>query len=434
MSLPKVLVISQPFNNDTGGGITLSNLFLGWDRDKIAVICTGHLLEYNIDTSICNRYYQLGDKEQSWMFPLNLLKRKYASGPIQFDERKIQNLTIPKSKLRVKLIMKYLFPFLKFTGIMHIVKKTQLSEELLRWLNEFKPDIIYAQAEHLDRMNFCLIIQNYLKKPMVFHMMDDWPSLITDKGLFKSYWKRKIEKQLTALLKKSDLLMSICDEMSEEYEKRYKEDFIAFHNPVDLQFWQQHQKKDYSISQAPKILYAGRIGIGIDKSVQQIAKSIDKINQEMKCKAQLILQTEERPAWTDNYKCVQYQSLVPYEQLPEIFSKADLLVLPYDFTDKSLKFIRYSMPTKFSEYMISGTPVLIFAPKETAVVKYAQRFSCAKIVTKNTSAAVAVGIKSLIQNENERTLIAKNAIRVAETNHNAVKIRNRFKQSICSLV
>src|SRR3954447_23531619 len=137
MPLPKVLIISQPFNNDTGGGVTLTNLFTGWDRDKIAVICTGHLLEFNIDTSICKNYYQLGTKEDKWAFPLSLLKRKYASGPLKFGEKKIQNFTIPnKSKLRVKLIMKYLLPFLEYTGIYHVARKTSLSPELCKWIND----------------------------------------------------------------------------------------------------------------------------------------------------------------------------------------------------------------------------------------------------------------------------------------------------------
>src|SRR3954469_2458184 len=184
MSLPKVLIISQPFNNDTGGGVTLSNLFAGWPSDKMAVICTGHLLEYNIDTSICSNYYQLGSKEDKWSFPLNLLKRKYASGPLKMGERKIQNFTIPKSKFRKKLIMKYLFPFLEYTGVYHVARKTTLSPELCKWLDEFKPDVIYAQAEDRSRVHFCIEVQLYLNKPMVYHIMDDWQEVITE-GMFK---------------------------------------------------------------------------------------------------------------------------------------------------------------------------------------------------------------------------------------------------------
>ena len=88
MELPKVLIIGQPFNNDTGGGITLSSLFKGWDRDKLAVACSSYLLLNNIDTEVCNTYYQLGEKEHRWTFPFNYLQRKYESGLIQFSEKK----------------------------------------------------------------------------------------------------------------------------------------------------------------------------------------------------------------------------------------------------------------------------------------------------------------------------------------------------------
>ena len=88
MIFPKVLIIGQPFNNDTGGGITLSNLFNGWDREKIAVACSGYLLLDNIDTEVCNTYYQLGHKEYKWIFPFNYLQRKYYSGLLYAIDRR----------------------------------------------------------------------------------------------------------------------------------------------------------------------------------------------------------------------------------------------------------------------------------------------------------------------------------------------------------
>jgi hypothetical protein len=44
--------------------------FSGWDRDKIAVACSPYILQDNIDTEICDTYYQLGRKEGKWRFPL----------------------------------------------------------------------------------------------------------------------------------------------------------------------------------------------------------------------------------------------------------------------------------------------------------------------------------------------------------------------------
>lgn len=191
MALPKVLIIGQPFNNDTGGGITLSNLFNGWDRDKIAVACSGYLLLDNIDTEVCNTYYQLGYKEHKWRFPFNYLQRKYSSGLLKFDEKRIQNLTIAKSKLRIKIIMDYFYPLLEYIGLSHYIYKTGLSVDFCNWLNDFNPDVIYDQATSRDATLFCLSVHSYVKKPLIFHMMDDWPSTISDKGLFKKFWFKK---------------------------------------------------------------------------------------------------------------------------------------------------------------------------------------------------------------------------------------------------
>ena len=36
MNYPKVLIIGQYFHTESGGGITMTNLFKGWDKEKIA--------------------------------------------------------------------------------------------------------------------------------------------------------------------------------------------------------------------------------------------------------------------------------------------------------------------------------------------------------------------------------------------------------------
>lgn len=433
MSFPKVLIISQPFNNDTGGGITLSNLFAGWERDKVAVVCSGYVLQNNIDTSICNTYYQLGEKEQKWIFPFNLVKRKYKSGIIKFDNQKIQNLTFEKSKIRVKLIMDWFMPVLHYTGLIHVSKRLELSQELRDFLDEFNPDVLYIQAEDRERVAFCLELYNYVKKPMIFHMMDDWPSIISERGFMKNFWERKIDSELQVLLNKSSSWLSICEEMTNEYRNRYGLEFIPFHNPVDLNLWKPFQRKNYKITDSPTILYAGRIGLGIDASLELIAKAIDQVNEELKISSRFVLQTESKPAWAVNYKCVQHQAFVPYSELPKVFSDADFLILPYDFSSESIKYIKYSMPTKASEFMISGTPVLIFAPEETAIVKYAKQYNWAEIVTENKLETIAESIKRLIQSEDLRRQIAENAIKTAEMNHDASEITRKFKDVMVSL-
>lgn len=434
MYLPKVLIINQPFNTDTGGGITLSNLFKGWDKDKLAVACSAYILQDNIDTSICNTYYKLGQEEHKWMFPFNYLKRKYPSGPIEFDERPIQNLSTPVSKLRVKVIMNLFYPVLEYLGLFHAASTFQLSPRFCDWVDEFKPDVIYAQASDRSSIAFCIAVQKYVKKKMVFHMMDDWPSIISSRGLFKTYWQRKIDAEFRVLLDHCTILMSISDYMSEEYQKRYGKTFIPFHNPIDVAFWKQYPRANYALHEQPTVLYAGRTGLGIQAALKTIASAIQQVNAELNLSIKFVLQTAEIPDWATTFSCVEHRSFVPYQELPKVFSAADLLILPYDFSPRATQYIKYSMPTKASEYMASGTPIIIFAPQDTAVVRYAEAHGWAEVVTENQVEALSKTIKQLISSESAKKSLAQNAQEVAVMRHDLKMVSNDFKEVICSAV
>jgi glycosyltransferase involved in cell wall biosynthesis len=433
MALPRVLIIGQPFNNDTGGGITLTSLFNGWDRDKIAVACSGYLLHDNIDTGVCNTYFQLGHKEHKWLFPFNYLQRKYTSGILKFDEKRIQNMTIEKSGLRIKLIMKVFYPFLEFIGLYHYMFRTKLSDDFCRWLDEFKPDVIYDQPSTRDGILFCLDVHSYLRKPLILHMMDDWPSTISYRGIFKKFWRRRIDQEFRRLLDRTSILMSISHEMAREYKSRYNKDFITFHNAIDLDFWNQRQRRSYELGESPTILYAGRIGLGIESSLELFVRAIEQVNKETDKSVKFMLQTREKPQWTDNYKSVVHNNFVSYSDLPRVFSEADFLLLPYDFTPESIKYIKYSMPTKAPEYMVSGTPIIILAPEETAIAKYAEREEWAKVITENRISAIAESVKQLITDKELRQRIAQNAIETARKNHNSNDVKRKFKEIIVSV-
>jgi glycosyltransferase involved in cell wall biosynthesis len=113
-----------------------------------------------------------------------------------------------------------------------------------------------------------------------------------------------------------------------------------------------------------------------------------------------------------------------------VLAEADFLILPYDFSVESMKFIKYSIPTKASEYMMSGTPTILFAPKDTAIVKYAKEHNCFEIVTDNSVEALSSSIKNLILDKTKRYQLAKKASYIAEKNHNAERINSDFKKKL----
>lgn len=432
MKIPKVLIIGQPFNNETGGGITLSNLFSGWGSENLAIVCSPYLLNGNTNTEACDNYYQLGHKEHLWVFPFNVLSKKYHSGPFEFKNQ--TSISSRSTSMRAKFVKGYLNPFLKWTGFANSISTYRLSEELCHWLDEFGPDVIYAQAQRRDSVLLCTKIQKYLQKPMVFHMMDDWVELIAQEGIFGKYWANIIDREFKEMLDTTSLHLSISEPMSVEYKRRYGYNFKTFHNPIDLDFWKKKQRQSYELGKEVYILYAGRVGLGINDSLEKMAKAVEILNLEFDVSVRFVLQVSKRPSWMDRYKNVLYRGFVPYDELPAKFAEADILYMPYDFSVTSLKFIKYSMPTKASEYMVSGTPILIFSPNETAIVKYANEYKWAKVVTENNLEAVVQAVRSLLMNREEREWIAANAVKLAEEKHNSDKVRENFKQELLAVV
>ena len=434
MHFPKVLILNQPFNNVSGGGITLSNLFKGWEKDKLAVVCLGALFNEKTQLDICDKYYQLGYKEHVWKFPLSVLKRKYPSGSIKINRQKKEVETIKKSPLRVTLLNEYINPALNWMGVLSWASTIQLSPELKKWLDEYNPDVIYAQAQKREAVIFCRLVQQYLKKPMVFHMMDDWLEVLPSSGLLGNYWHKVVDREFREMLASCARHFSISELMAIAYEERYGYSFSTYHNPIELSFWSKSQRTTYEFGDKIQILYAGRMGLGIQSSIETLAICLDELNQELDKKIELVLQVGKKPDWADKYKCIVHRSFVPYDELPDRFAEADLLFLPYDFTPSAKAFVKYSMPTKASEYMICGTPILIFAPEDTALVSYAQNHKWAKVITKNEVSELRKGLMEMINSKELRKEISSAAINLAGERHDAAKVRQQFKDELSSLV
>ena len=433
---PKIFIFGPPFNNFTGGGITLSNLFKGWDKNAIAVAASGHVLQ-NLTTDVCDTYYLLGKNEQRWMFPFNLLQRSFPSGVMTFEH----NETLPdyhfRPSLRRFFVDKVFYPFLKWIGLIHIMSRIRFSDQFRDWLTDFNPDLLYLQVTSWEDIKFAIQLCDYLKIPSVIHNMDDWPSTISNTGLFKNYWRGVIDREFKSLLARMDLHLSISNAMSEEYQRRYGVDFRAFHNPIETKVWKKYTKTTYDFDgDVVRVLYSGRIGVGITESLVEVATVIEKINQTWG-NIKLYIQSPSSDYEVRNrllkYDCIVLNSPVEYNELPEIFSKADIMLIANDFEVEGIDYLRYSMPTKVSEYMISGTPVLIYASGETAVSRFFSENECGICVTEQNPDKINDALKKLVHEREFRERLGQNAVRLAMDLFDSDKVRHDFQKLIIDL-
>jgi glycosyltransferase involved in cell wall biosynthesis len=437
-SFPKILIFGQPFNNYSGGGITLTNLFKGWPKDKIAVTYIGHGL-MNVTKDVCDLYYQLGKEEHKWKFPFNLIQREFPSGIKTFDEKKENPVNIIQKTLRYRIVNTYFYPFIRWIGLFHSLTTISISQRFEKWLEEFNPEILYLQVAARDEIIFAKELIDYLKIPSVIHVMDDWPTTISNKGLFKNYWSKKIDMEFKSLLDKVDLYLSISDAMSEEYQRRYHKKFIPFHNPIEVELWAPYTKKDFTINKEyVTVLCSGRIGTnGIAESLMEVASAIDSMNNgEVNVRLHIQTPTKNKRILNQlgKYKCIVFNPFAEYKQIPKIFSDADILLLSNDFSALGVKYLRLSMPTKASEYMISGAPIMVYTSDQAAVSKFFSLNECGYCVTSQSKKEIVDAFRYIINNEEYRKKISSNAVNLARARFDAGIVRDEFQKLLVNLI
>ena len=428
---PKVLIIGQSFNRKSGGGITVSNLFAGWPKSKLAVVSSDNLRS-GFDTSICEQFYQLGYNSKLHPFPLNVFLPKIQCGIIIHENK--ENLTTFNGRSiklgRYKRIYNLLSAFLKFVGIYNVLYRLKITPEFKDWLASYNPDIIYSQLATLELIRFVSDVHKLSDKPVVLHIMDDWPKSINENGLLFFYWEKVIDNEFRKLLDKSSVLLSICESMSAEYRIRYNKKFIPFHNPIVVKNWLPYSKKNWEIDGEFRILYTGRVGKANGKSILLMTEVIAEMNREGN-KMILDIFTPDtdtkKASYIKNLSGVRILNPVNYEKMPSLLASYDLLFLPLDFSSSAIRFVQFSMPTKTPEYMISGTPILVYADKKTALAQYALDGRWAYPVTENNRTVLKQALLELNSNPLLRKNLAERAITKAIQNDDAINIRENFR-------
>ena len=139
----RVLIVSSSvFNPYSGGGITLTNLFSGWPRDKLA---TAHADRFEPDETICRNFYHLSADEIGWVWPLSLLAghtRKAAppGGEVSggAPEPRLSRRSVVQSSAG-KTVRRVLGALVCDEGLQDRVR---ISSGLVSWVEDFRPQLI----------------------------------------------------------------------------------------------------------------------------------------------------------------------------------------------------------------------------------------------------------------------------------------------------
>lgn len=425
----------ETFNKQSGGGITLSNLFKGWDRRFIANAITMHSADVIDSSELNNNYYCLGRDEFKVKFPFSLYFRFKESGKIELANRENKTQSSKQHGIRTALskALTALIDWVKDKlNLTNYIYSMDVSPGLLQWIKDFDPDYIYIQPSSRYYINFFKKLHEATGIPLVMHIMDDWQKAIDTNSLLHGYWERKIDKEFRELLNSTSVFLSISDGMSNEYHRRYGKKFIPFHNTIDTDQWLPYSKTEFKITKPVKILYAGRIGRGTYHSFVDFILAVEELNREgndIKLYIQTTTSDDKLRKRLQQFDCVTFNEMVEYDELAKVFPAYDILLLPIDFDKNGKAFLRYSMPTKAAEFMISGTPVLLFCPNDIALYEHATLNHWAYVISSNDKKVLKEGIVKLVNDEDLRRNLSITAKKYAVEHFDGNAVRTNFREA-----
>ncbi len=432
MDFPRVVIVnSDAFNSYTGGGITLSNLFRGWPKTMIA---SAHTESFDLDKTICEKYYRLGREELRFSWPASkIINRIWGWQPGKINAMllagKKRNAIIENRKGEFLLSV---YKLISEDGLQH---NAVISEQLRFWVQAFQPDIVYAQLGSLGFMRLVQSLVDFTGAKLVVHMMDDWPSVRYRRGILSGIYRRQMEKELNLVFRRAAMCMGISPTMCEHYEQRYGREFLSYSNALDTATWMRLAKNDWQIKGPIKILYSGAILAEAQlSSLVDICQAVEALNQNgiavvFEIHSPLLFVDAHRGA-LDIYPNVNLMSPLDDATIARTLAEADILVLPVNFDLHTRRYVRYSNPTKLPAYMISGTSILAYGPQGVDQIDRAKMDGWGYVVCEQGVENVVGAVQVLAQDKDLRQKIGRKAQQIAQRDHDAAKVRDEFHNSL----
>jgi glycosyltransferase involved in cell wall biosynthesis len=436
---PKILIInSYSFNDLHGGGITLKNLFLHWPLDKIAM---AHCDDSSPLSDLCLTYYKIGYIENHYIFPLNKLSTEpkgWLNGPYSpqdFEKPGIgltSNSTQGKAKQH-NLIKKWFLNFIGRTGLNKFLHPLRLSNALRKWILDYKPEIIYCQCGNLELTSLVLKVQKETKAKVVVHIMDDWPSTIYKDIVFSSFLRKLTDLKFRKLLIRSSLRLGISQAMADEFEKRYKQPFKYFHNPIDTTKVERNKFIDTPGKNSFTIAYSGRIGIASYNAILEFCKCIEQLRKDhFEVSFKIYTDLNNTYVNFDEFKHDGTYLLPPLKDDDFVLKlkEADLLLYPVDFDNESIEYIRLSFPTKLPSYLISGVPVFGYGPSTVYSIRFIVDNQLGFACETQDMDHLKKSVTAALTNKELRNQTAENAYHYACIHFDSAMVRASFHSEI----
>ena len=422
---PKVLIIYNSRIHDFDQhGISLRGWFKNWDKNNLAQIYSGYEINENL---FCKKTYKIQSCDRRFGFIFNFLRKKDI---ISNQLSKIKSCKNEIEILSIKtIIVKKVTNFIIESGLWEIIFKIRISKEMQKFILNFSPDIIYCQGYSISFIELPYLISKKYNIPICFQTGDDWPKYLYSNSPISFLIRPYVVSITKKLITNSILCFANGEEMAEVFKIRYQKFFYINMMGDDIKRYPKSILKD-SKKKNYEILYTGNLGSGRTESVYDIISIVEKLNkQNLKISLKIFATTfpSDFINQTYNNENIILLEAPSHNLLPIELSRADILLIPESFSKSQSESISLSISTKAHLYMYSKVPILIYAPKNTGISKYAKKYNFGLIVDERSPDELEKAILNLLFDKNLRDYYINNSIDTAHKNHNQDQLNYNFE-------
>jgi glycosyltransferase involved in cell wall biosynthesis len=417
--------------DSSNNGLLLRNLFGGWPREHLAQIYSSGDTG---DAGFFGSYYKLGSQDRRLGSLFYRLKRDTLDA--ENCKNEVSDSTASNHRKSVATWVKKWFID---TGLYELVFTPRMSLQMRTWINEFRPDVVFAQGYNLAFTWLPLSISEHFKLPICYYPTDDWPSThyrVPQKIPSLLSWpaRRAVAGTSRKLVWQSVVRIAFNPAMQAAYSARYQVPFdILMHGDHATRFANAPPKRLAD----PREYWIVSTGV-FDWHRWPLLRDLDQACEILACKGHRVRATIFPVNWPTKdavrqaqFRHVEFSPCPNHEEMASILRGADLLFLPERFDD-TVEDIKLCVSTKAHLFMFSGKPIVVYSALETGIAQYAQRDQWAVLVDKNEPALLALAIERLISDDAQRDRVIASARASAITNHNLSTIQTSFSQMLIS--
>ncbi|MDD3362074.1 MAG: hypothetical protein PHW34_10425 [Hespellia sp.] len=424
-----ILIFSEAaWDNKNSFGNTVSNFFDGniWKNDTF---CNFYCRNQIPDNEIEVNYYNLSAVD----IVRGMIKGRIFGRRLSTKELEQQKASLDKThkneKRKIDKIHQKSNHLIYLLHEMIWMNKLWLNCNFKAFVSENNPDILFAFAaspfilwpliKYLTKNTQCKIV--LLVADEVYGNYNRLP--FYRRGYLKKYLKNCI---VTA-----DRMYGISDEMSELYHNTFGISIRTLYKGCDLSCELKTEE-----SHPLKMVYAGNLLWGRDKTLGALAKVLENINkEEIKVVLEIYTGTtvtkelSERLNISNSSKIMGSRS---YEEIKQIMHMADITIHVESFNEKQIQLVKYSFSTKIIDCLQSGSCVLGIGPSGIASIEYLKKINGAHVI--DDLSMLSNAVTELVKHPQNLLQDAKFIRKYALRNHEITAVQEKLRKELLELI